>query len=448
MKRILIGGTHSGCGKTTVVCAVLAALRERGLAVSSFKCGPDYIDPMFHESVIGTEAHNLDSFFCDDNTLRHLLCTNGKNTDISVIEGVMGFYDGVGGRGSAHSVSMATETDAVIVIDCRGASESIGAVMKGYMDYIKPNRIAGFIFNRLSERLVPLAKELCERLSTGYFGFLPANSITLESRRLGLVTAAEVEDLKEKTRQLGVLAEKHILIDELLEAAEAPMPEYVPLKVEGLFEKGKPKIAVAKDKAFCFIYSDNILLLEQLGCEIEYFSPVDDKGLPENCCGLILSGGYPELFADRLSANRGMLAAVRDAVLSGMPTIAECGGFMYLHDKIRMSDGTEYAMAGVLNGTAFETERLQRFGYVTLTARKDNLICRKGGKTPAHEFHYWDSTDCGSSFTAEKADGRSWSCIHGDKSLYAGFPHLYFYADTDIAVRFAKACAESGGIYG
>ncbi|WP_294750491.1 cobyrinate a,c-diamide synthase [uncultured Ruminococcus sp.] len=448
MKRILIGGTNSGCGKTTIVCAILAALKARGLAVSSFKCGPDYIDPMFHKSIIGADSYNLDSFFCNDNTLKHLLCENDKNSDISVIEGVMGFYDGVNGQGSAHSVSMVTGTSSVIVIDCKGASESIGAVMKGFMDYEVPNRISGFIFNRLPERLVPLAKELCERLGSRYFGFFPVNGFSLESRRLGLVTAAEVTDLKAKTKELGELAEKHILLDELIAASEAPLPEYIPLKVESLFKNSKPKIAVARDEAFCFIYDENIELLRQLGCDIAYFSPIKDKMLPENCCGLLLSGGYPELHAGELSDNSEMLAAIKMAVTSGMPTIAECGGFMYLHDTIKTSDGREYKMAGALSGTAYETSRLQRFGYVTLTASEDSLICEKGHRTAAHEFHYWDSTDCGSCFNAKKADGREWSCIHGGKSLYAGFPHLYFYSDISIAERFAAACAEFGGIYG
>ena len=448
MRRILIGGTHSGCGKTTVVCGILAALKARGLKAASFKCGPDYIDPMFHESIIGTEAHNLDSYFCDDNTLRMLLCTNGKNADISVIEGVMGYYDGLNGRGSAHSVALATETAAVIVIDCKGASESIGAVMKGFLEYKRLNMTAGFIFNRLPGRLIPLAKDLCQSLGTRYLGCFPVSGISLESRRLGLVTAAEVKDLREKTEELGRIAEENVLIDEILDIAEAPAPEYIPLKLNSIFSKEQPKIAVAKDKAFCFIYSDNLSLLRQLGCCIEFFSPVSDKKLPDNCCGLILSGGYPELHAEELSRNSEMLAAVKEAVLSGMPTVAECGGFMYLHEKIKMSDGTEYPMAGVLTGTAYETQRLQRFGYAVLTAKEDNLLCRRGETMAVHEFHYWDSTDCGRSFTAEKADGRSWECVRGSGSLYAGFPHLYFYSDVKKAERFVTACAEFGGIYG
>ena len=251
-----------------------------------------------------------------------------------------------------------------------------------------------------------------------------------------------------KTEKLGELAEKTILLDELIKTSECSVPEYVPLKVNRLFENRRPKIAVANDKAFCFIYYDNIALLRELGCEIEYFSPIEDKKLPEGCCGMILSGGYPELYAEKLSANHDMLNSVKSAIASGMPTVAECGGFMYLHDTLRMSDGTEYVMVGTIQGTAYETQRLQRFGYAAITSDKDNLICKKGQIITTHEFHYWDSTDCGSDFTAEKADGRSWRCVHADMSLYAGFPHLYFYTDTNIAKRYVAACAEFGGIYG
>ena len=208
MKRLIIAGTHSGCGKTTVTCAVLAALKARGMRVSAFKCGPDYIDPMFHREVIGVPSHNLDSFFCSGDTLRYLLYENSRDSGIAVIEGVMGFYDGAEGRGSAHSVSCITETHAVIVIDCRGMSDSIGAVMRGFLEYRRPNRIAGFIFNRLPERLVPLAKRLCGELGTRYLGCMPKSGIVLESRSLGLVTAAEIPDIKAKLAALGELAEK------------------------------------------------------------------------------------------------------------------------------------------------------------------------------------------------------------------------------------------------
>lgn len=446
MRRLVIGGTHSGCGKTTVTCAILAALKARNMSVSSFKCGPDYIDPMFHREVIGTASYNLDSFFCNDNTLRYLLAMNSSNADISVIEGVMGFYDGVDGRGSAHSVSEITESPTVLVIDCKGMSESIGAIMKGYLTYRNQNKIIGFIFNRLPQRLIPKIKNLCTELGTRYFGCIPQNSFVIESRRLGLVTAAEIADIKSRLEQLGCLAEQNILLDELIEASDAPKLVYDEPKTNIICYDRRPKIAVTRDNAFCFIYSDNIALLEKLGCDIEYFSPLEDASLPVDCCGLILSGGYPELYAEKLAANRSMLNSINKAVLSGIPTIAECGGFMYLHKNLVVKDGSKYKMVGVIDGDVYETDKLQRFGYVTLTSRENSLICGKSDNVAAHEFHYWDSTSCGSDFVARKSDGREWECVHADKSLYAGFPHLYFWSDTRMAERFVSACAGFGGL--
>ena len=445
MNRIIIGGTHSGCGKTTVTCAVLQALFNRRMRVASFKCGPDYIDPMFHEKIIGTNAHNLDSFFCDDNTLKYLLTENSRNADISVIEGVMGFYDGVNDRGSANSVSEITDTKAVIVIDCKGQSQSIGAVMKGFLTYRK-NNIIGFIFNRLPEKLVPMVRELCEDLNTQYLGFMPTNKITVQSRHLGLVTADEIDDIKEKMQALADLAEKHILLDRIIEISESEEFTFTPLEIKKYDFKRPPVIAVARDKAFCFLYADNVRLLRKMGCEIRYFSPLTDSEIPE-ADGLILCGGYPELYARQLSENKSMLEDVKRKISSGMPTIAECGGFMYLHNELEDKSGKVFTMAGVINGKVFKTERLQRFGYVTMTAEKKNLLCGKGENFPAHEFHYWDSTGCGSDFTARKADGREWKCVHSDKNLYAGFPHLYFYSDIKMAEKFVLKCAEYGEIY-
>ena len=263
MRRFVIGGTKSGCGKTTVTCAVLSALKRKGLKVAAFKCGPDYIDPMFHRKVIGVDSHNLDSFFCGRDTLLYLLDEYGRSSDIAVIEGVMGFYDGA--VGSAYSISELTETPAVIVIDCKGMSDSIGAVMSGFLRY-RPNRIAGFIFNRLPEKLIPLAEKLCAELGTEYFGCLPKNDITIESRHLGLVAADEIADIQEKLSQLGELAEKYICIDKLLGISCSPVPKYEAPRIPHF--TSAPTVAVARDSAFCFIYSENMELLEKMGCRI------------------------------------------------------------------------------------------------------------------------------------------------------------------------------------
>ncbi len=444
MRSIIIAGTHSGCGKTTVTCAILSAMRQRGLAPSSFKCGPDYIDPMFHSKVIGVDSHNLDSFFCDDQTINSLLFENGKNSDISVIEGVMGYYDDVNGRGSAYSIAEITDTPAVIVINCKGMSSSIGAVMKGFLTFKPNSRIAGFIFNRLPHRLCGMVREICSDLNTEFLGYLPVTDITVESRRLGLVTADEIDDIIDKTARLGKLAEEYIDIDKLMELADygenKTAEEY---SIAAINEK--PTIAVAKDEAFCFIYADNIRLLEKLGCEIAFFSPLRDKTIPANADGLILSGGYPELHAKELSENISMRKSILEAVKSGMPTIAECGGFMYLSSAIRLDDNSIYEMAGAVSGEVYDTGKLQRFGYITMTTHEDNLLCCKGEKLKAHEFHYWDSTNCGDGFTAEKSDGRTWECGICSETMYAGFPHFYFYSDIGTAERFVRKCAEYGG---
>jgi len=435
MKRLLIAGTGSGCGKTTVTCAILKALTDRGFLVNSFKCGPDYLDTMMHDRIISGSARNLDSFFCDADTLRYLL---DKTSDIAVIEGVMGFYDG--SEGSAYSVSEITETPVILVIDCKGMSDSIGAVMQGFLNFRKPNRIAGFIFNRLPEKLIPLVKNLCHDLNTEYFGCFPKNSVILESRHLGLVTAQEIQDFDQKMHQLGRLAQKYLDLEKMLSLPDLPVPAYRKPMLPELHVS--PVIAVAKDKAFCFLYRENLELLENLGCRIKYFSPLEDHEIPEDADGLILCGGYPELYAEQLSENNSMIRNINIKIRSGMPCIAECGGFLYLHESLKNQKEISFPMIGIFQGEAYRTDKLQRFGYLTMTTEKDNLLCQKGGHIKAHEFHYWESPDSGTAFTAHKKDGRCWKCCHVSDTFYAGFPHLYFYANPEIAVRFVRKCAE------
>lgn len=440
MQRIMIAGTGSGCGKTTVTCAILSALRQRGVPVSAFKCGPDYIDPMFYREILGTPSYHLDSFFCDADTLCDLLETGSRGAEISVLEGVMGFYDGA--DGSAHRASEITETPVILVINCRGMKESIGAVMQGFLHYHTPNRIAGFLFNQLPASLIPFAQRLCNELHTGYFGCLPPHPYTLKSRHLGLVTAAEIEGIQEQMHALGTLAEEHILLDRMTALPCGAIPAHQKTAVRRL--SSQPVIAVSRDRAFCFLYEENLSLLREAGCEIRFFSPLHDAHLPA-ADGLILCGGYPELYAEQLSENQALLTEIRSAAASGMPLIAECGGFMYLHEYLRTESGKRFPFAGVIKGEVFPTGKLQRFGYVTMESHSDNLLCGAGTSLKAHEFHYWDSTDAGEGFTASKADGRTWKCCHVSDRLYAGFPHLYFPSDVRAVQRFAAACAEFGG---
>ena len=437
--RLVLAGTNSGCGKTTVTCAVLQSLVRRGLRVGAAKCGPDYIDPMFHSRVIGAKSSNLDPFFFDRDTIRYLLSHNGEGCDVTVIEGVMGYYDGLGltsTRASTYEAARETESPVVLVVNARGAALSVVAAVQGFLDFAPDNNVQGVILNGCSAMSYgALARELESRLGVRACGYLPRlPECALESRHLGLVTADEVADLREKLRQLAEAAEKTLELDALLEIAHnAPVLDFTP---PVLPEKGgRVRIGVARDRAFCFYYEDSLDLLRQLGAELVSFSPLTDERLPNGIQGLYLGGGYPELYAAQLEENHALRRQIRDAVHTGMPCIAECGGFMYLTQAI-----AGRAMVGALPGDCFDTGKLTRFGYITATAREDNLLCRAGEQVPMHEFHHWDTPQPGDAFGAEKPSGKQWRCAYATDTLYAGFPHFHFYAKPVMAQRFLAAC--------
>ncbi len=465
--RVLIAGTGSGSGKTTVTSGLLQCLVDRDLGVSAFKCGPDYIDPMFYERITGARAGNLDPFFSDENTLRWIVSQTEEKTDISVIEGVMGYYDGIGftSEASTFSVARAVEAPVILVINCRGMGASVGAVLKGFLDWpeITDSRIKGVIFNNMSEKLYLPASEMARAMGVKPLGYLPRRAaLTLESRHLGLVTAAEIADIKGKMKLIASEMEKTVDIEGIIKlAADAPQltaaaPEWKKrfeklitentaiknAEVMGRGDARRVRIALASDDAFCFTYKENIALLQEAGCELIPFSPLNDKELPDDIDGVILSGGYPELHAAELAANESMLESIRQSRADGVPMIAECGGFMYLHETLEGADGNVYRMAGVVPGHCFRTDRLGRFGYVKLKALEGGLLCTEGSELKAHEFHYWDSEHCGESFLAVKPDGsRSWECGIMTDDMYAGFPHLFFYASPEAAMRFVGVCA-------
>ena len=437
MNRIMITGTHSGCGKTTVTCGLLMALKDRGLQPTAFKCGPDYIDPMFHRRAIGVPGYNLDPFFSTGEQLKGRIVKSGGG--ISLLEGAMGYYDGIGPEGwcSAYDVARATRTPAVLVIDAKGMYTSAAAVLQGFLNYQAPSGIRGVIFNNTSPMVYEGLAVLAEGMGIKPLGFLPREpKAVFESRHLGLVTAGELAHIEEKLARLGDLAESYIDIKGLIKlAANAPalngaLPDMRPL--------GRVRLGVARDEAFCFLYEENLELLTALGSEIIFFSPINDEGLPEGISGLYLCGGYPELHLEALSGNSSMIQAIKAAVCGGMPAIAECGGFLYLHNTL---DG--FPMAGVIDAQAYRTEKLSRFGYITLQAKVDNLLCAAGDTIPGHEFHYYQSSHCGADFGAEKPGSqRSWPCVHATETLYAGFPHLYFEANPVFAENFVRKAIE------
>ena len=445
--RILIGAPASGGGKTTFTCGLLHALVRRGKATAACKCGPDYIDPMFHSEVIGAQSRNLDLFFSGEEQVRRLVADSATVNDVIVIEGVMGYYDGiaVSDEASAWHVACATDTPAVLVIDGRGRARSIAAEVAGFARFREDSRVAGVVLNRVSPMLYPRLKELVEA-ETGVrvYGHLPVlEDCSLESRHLGLVTASEVADLREKLDKLASVMEETVDIDGLLELAATAHDLDSPAwhEEEPVPCARAPRIAVAHDDGFCFYYADALRLLEDLGAELVRFSPLADAALPEGVSGLYLGGGYPELHVRELSENASMRASIARAIESGLPTVAECGGFMYLHEQLEGDDGTTLPQVGAISGTSYKTPKLGRFGYIDITAQQDGLLAAAGESLPAHEFHYWDSDNPGSAFSAKKPQSnRSWECAFSTPSLYAGYPHLYLPGRPAAARRFVEAC--------
>lgn len=449
---MLLAAGASGSGKTLITCGLLQALVNRGLKVASFKCGPDYIDPMFHSRVIGTRSRNLDTFFTDGDRTRYLLAKNASDCEIAVMEGVMGYYDGVGGitsRASAYDLASTTDTPVILIVNSRGMSVSLAAYVKGFLEYKKDSHICGVIFNQMSPMLYPRMKKLLEEeLSVKVLGYVPkVEDCVIESRHLGLVLPEEIPELKSRLQKLSEVLEKTLDIDGILELAggapelAAPEPEMLIQKdtAFGYRTEEKVRIGVADDEAFCFFYADNLNLLEQMGAELVRFSPIHDRELPEDLDGLLLSGGYPELNGEALEENQEMCTRIREVILDGMPCLAECGGFMYLHQEMEDMEGKQRRVCGVIPGRAYRTPKLNRFGYITLTEKQDTGL----GEIPAHEFHYFDSTDCGADFHAAKpASKRGWDCIHDRGRLMAGFPHLYYYGNPRVPARFLKNALE------
>lgn len=449
--RLLLAAGASGSGKTLITCGILQALVNRGYRVASFKCGPDYIDPMFHSQVIGTRSRNLDTFFTGENVTRHLLMENARDMDIAVMEGVMGYYDGVGGttvRASAYDLARATDTPVVFVVNSKGMSVSLAAYLKGFLEYVADSRIRGVIFNQMSPMLYPRMKALVEKeLGITVLGYVPkVEDCVIESRHLGLVLPQEVEGLKGRLNRLAGILEETLDMEALLKlAGSAPQLEPVDLGKENPmydFSLERPvRIGVARDEAFCFFYEDNFRLLQKMGAELVYFSPLYDKKLPEGLDGLLLYGGYPELTGEKLAQNCSMREAVKAAIFGGIPCLAECGGFMYLHEWMEDMEGVPRPGAGVIPGHVFRTPRLRRFGYITLQQKEAVLGEMCLGEIPAHEFHYFDSENCGESFHAAKPEStRGWDCIHGGERLCAGFPHIHYYGNPAFPAAFLRQC--------
>ena len=470
LPRMMIAAPSSGSGKTLITCGILECLKKTGMRPGAFKCGPDYIDPMFHRKVLGIPSWNLDIFFSGHEGVKTLLKEHGGDIDVAVMEGVMGYYDGAGVSSYAagsYDLAAAADTPVILVVNGRGMSLSAAALIKGFLEFRENSNIQGVILNRISPGLYPRMKSMIEEmLPVKVVGFVPeASDCTLESRHLGLLLPDEIRDLKEKVGRLSEILQESLDLDEIIRIADgAPSLETGfrrdvshesaswcrgahNSEKDGCAMSHTPTIAVSRDEAFCFIYEENIEFLKKSGVKIQLFSPLHDSCLPENTDGLLLYGGYPENHAAELSSNRSMREDIREKLEKGLPCIAECGGFMYLHDALSASDGKTYEMCGVIKGNVFWTGKLTRFGYVSLRPNKDHAPfgLQDLKAFPAHEFHYFDSEDPGHAFHAVKPDGkRSWDCIHTSASLMAGFPHLYYDSCPELIKAFLQKSLEYG----
>jgi len=442
--RVVIAGTYSGAGKSTITMGLLMALKKRGLNPQSFKTGPDYIDPMYHTMALGRECRNLDTWMFGDEAER-LFVKGSEGSGISVIEGVMGLYDGIDGVreiGSTAHLSKIVKAPVILIVDAKSTARSAGAVALGFKEYDKDVDLAGVIFNRVgSENHLNILKNSLKGIPC-LGGVLRDDCMMFESRHLGLVPAEENYD-RERYEKIAEHIEKCVDLDMLIKIARSAPPlskDYgssPPQKI-------KARIGVAKDKAFNFYYIHNIESLREEGAEIVYFSPIDGE-LPD-VDGLYLGGGFPELFAEKLEKNKKMRSAVKKASDDGMPIYAESGGMMYLTKSMDDMDGKRFEMCGVFDADSKMSVSRKALGYVEMTSCSDNILCEKGWTVKGHEFHY-STTDPSENerfvFDLKKGKGIA---AGRDGMIYnntiGGYTHIHFASNPKLPKRFVEGCSE------
>ena len=455
VKRILISGVMSGSGKTTVTVTLLGLLLKKGLKVNAFKCGPDYIDPLFHEKVLSIPSGNLDPVFQDEELMRCIFGEKSRGSDIAVTEGVMGYYDGLsfgGAEMSSYECGKILKSPVILVINAKGMSYSLIAVLKGMKELKEDSNIRGVILNNIPESVYLGLKPVIER-ETGIrlLGYLPhVRGAEIESRHLGLFQPGETDDPEGKIKKLVDAGERSLDLPGILQISEeAGNLSYDEnyreklIKEAGIEDAGNIPVAIARDEAFSFIYEDNLDILKRCSVKPVFFSPLRDRELPKGIKGCIFFGGYPELYLKGLSENKSMLSSVRNALSSGLPCLAECGGYMYLHETIYDTGGEGYRVTSFFPGSeASFSGSLRHFGYVSLSTENDNPFVKKGESLKAHEFHYYDTTKEGGVMDIRKISGRG-SAYRGmtlKSNTFAGFPHFYYYGNLPLIKNFLELC--------
>lgn len=449
-RRLVIAGTGSGVGKTTVTIGLMAALQQKGYKVQGFKCGPDYIDTSYHTAVTGRPSRNLDSWMLPHSVVKEVLKRGSEGADISIIEGVMGFYDGKDPRtdqGSTAEISILTGSPVVLVVDCSGMARSAAAMVKGYQMLSDQVNLVGVIANKVgSEGHFQLIKTAVEQeCRIPVIGYMTREAeIEMPERHLGLVPSIERGDLDTFFTKLGELFGKTVDLELLYQLAGQSGEIQLDEKLFSVRGKKGVRIAVAYDAAFNFYYKENLELLEGRGADLVYFSPLENERVPADVDGLYLGGGFPEEFAADLSSKQDSMESIRKAVIAGMPTLAECGGFMYLCEELMTIDGNSHTMAGIIQGTVKMQGRLAALGYREIRGTNSNFLLKEGQVAKGHEFHY-------STFQTEKelppayeTKGMRGTAKDGyaTKNLVAGYSHIHFASQPEMVDNWIQRCLE------
>lgn len=473
LPRLLLAAPMSGSGKTTLTAGLIASLTARGLTVAPFKCGPDYIDPSYHALAAGRPCANLDAWLVPPERIAGLLAQRSIGADLALIEGVMGLFDGYAGdddAGSSAHIARLTNTPVVIVLDVRAMARTAAALIAGLRDFDPRVRVVGVILNRTgSPRHAAMIRTAIEsEVGIPVLGTLPRDeAITLPERHLGLVPTAEPGRWQTWLADMRTRVESGVDLDALLALAhtappleppalplvaapDSQAPSASPGNANAEDQADPPIIAVSRDEAFSFLYEDNLDLLRAAGATVTFFSPLHDETLPTKVGALYLCGGFPELYAAQLSANRSMRAAIRAAAVAGLPIYAECGGLMYLTEALIDSTGQAHPMAGVLPGRSVMTPRLT-LGYRTVRANGASWLWESGETVRGHEFHYsaWEErpADLPWLYTclpdALRPEPRPEGVCLGN--VLASYVHIHWLAAPHLARRFVAAARRGGG---
>ncbi|WP_280770275.1 cobyrinate a,c-diamide synthase [Salipaludibacillus daqingensis] len=450
-RRLVIAGTSSGVGKTTLTIGIMSALKQKGLIVQGFKCGPDYIDPSYHTAVSGRKSRNLDSWMLKEQTLKEVLHKGSIGADISIIEGVMGLYDGkdpTSDEGSTADISVMTDSPVLLVVQCNAMARSAAAIVKGFQLFNENVNIVGVIANQVgSEGHYFLVKKAIEQeCQIPVVGYLTKDTnLTMPERHLGLIPSVERGELTPFFDEIGKVVSQTVDLDQIYDISQtSPAVE----QQSDLFTRRQNtpvvKLAIARDEAFNFYYEENLELLEAYGAELVYFSPLLGETLPTGVHGLYIGGGFPEEYAEKLSSFIDVKNSIKHAIERGMPTFAECGGFMYLCESMVTSDKLTYPMVGLLPGVISMTDRLAALGYREVSGLKGNFLLNNGEKVRGHEFHYSTYEARESMNAAFETEGRHGFTKEGvvTNNLVAGYTHLHFASNPSLAESWIHRCLE------